>query len=79
MNLKLDNLIECIKCVRLELVGKVEDSVIGQIDDLIFQLENQQNRGHPELSNSDLLLILSIVIEKLPTIFSFLEELVKRI
>ena len=79
MIIKSNDLIETIKCVRLELVGKVEDSVIGQIDDLIIQLENQQNRGHPKLSNSDLLLILSIVIEKLPTIYCFLEELVKKI
>lgn len=79
MNKKLNSLIETIKCVRLELVGKVEDSVIGQIDEVIFQLENRPNREQPNLSNSDLLLILSIVIEKLPTIYSFLEELVKRI
>jgi hypothetical protein len=79
MNSKLIDLIEYTKGVRSELVGKVEDSVIGQIDDLILQLENQQNRGHPKLSNSDLLLILSILIEKLPTIVSFLQELIKRI
>ena len=75
MKIQLKKSIDAIKCIRLELHNKVEDSVIRQLDEVIFELENLLSQKKLPLDKSDMLLILSKAIEQLPTIANVLDDL----
>ena len=67
--------VEVLKSLRAELHGNVEDSVIGQLDKVIRDLEAAQQESSGRYSSMELLFLLGSILEKLPAIVGAIELL----
>jgi hypothetical protein len=64
----LTKTLEVLRDLRKELHDKVESSVLGQIDDVIFNLEQSNEDDASRRSAQEMLEILGLVMQYLPLI-----------
>ena len=67
--------IEALKCLRMEMQGRVEDSVMTKLDEIIHDLE-QAEAGHGRaLTTADVLRLVGAGIELIPAVAKMIEWL----
>jgi hypothetical protein len=73
----LKSSLEALKCLRVELHGKVEDSVINRLDEIILDLEILQENDIRQYDPVHVLRLLSSAIELIPSIGKLIEYLMQ--
>lgn len=70
--------VDVLKCIRAELQGNVESSVIAQLDKVIEDLETAQTSGiDATIKALEILLLLGQFIEKIPEIAKMIDHLMR--
>lgn len=71
----LKDSVEALECLRAELHGNVEDSVIQRLDEVIWELEIAQE-AYPDRCTAEFVLnLFGLVLEHLPEIVVSLDVL----
>ena len=73
----LESSAEELKCLRAELHGKVENSVIERLDGIILELEILQTRDTRQYDSFEVLKLLGRAMELVPSIGKLIEYIME--